>query len=212
MATKEVRVRPEQRLPELERDARAAQLFRRDDWALGQLVTGTVVVGHDDLQPELARPANLVDRGDPAVDRQDETAALVGEAFERVAADAVALVEPARQMPLHVGAELSQDEHREHRRADAVDVVVAVHADALAVRDRGADPVDRGAHVSDQQRVVQRLLAGEKRPRRFGVAVSAPDEHACRDLAEAERLGEGVGLPVRARTDRPGALRHRRLR
>src|SRR6266540_2569988 len=45
-----------------------------------------------------------------------------------------------------------------------------------------------------------------------GVAVAAPDEHARRDLVEAELLGKSGGLPVRARTDRPDALRHARLR
>ena len=65
--------------------------------------------------PSVARRGDLLDRGDAAVDREDEPAALLGEPLERLAADAVALVEAARQMPLDVGAELAQDEHRERR-------------------------------------------------------------------------------------------------
>ena len=72
----------------------------------------------------------------------DEPAAFAGETLERAAADAVALVEAARQVPLDVGADLAQDEDREHRGADAVGVVVAVDADALARRDCGADAFD----------------------------------------------------------------------
>ena len=53
---------------------------------------------------------------------------------------------------------------------------------------------------------MQGLLAGQEGPRHLGVAVAAPDEHACRDLAEAELLCEAARLPVRARTDRPDAL------
>ena len=144
-----------------------------------------MVVGDDHVQAELACAADLVDGGDPAVDREHEPAAFVGETLERAAADAVAFVEPARQMPLHVRAQLAQDEDGEHRRADAVDVVVAVHADALPRSDGGANTRDRHAHVTEQERIMQRLLAREERACLLGVAVAAPDEHASRDLAEA---------------------------
>ena len=58
--------------------------------------------------------------------------AVVGEPRDRVARDAVALLEAARQVPADVGAELAQRQHGERGRADAVDVVVAVDADPLA--------------------------------------------------------------------------------
>ena len=60
--------------------------------------------------------------------------------------------------------------------------------------------LDGLAHVPEQERVVQRLLAGEEGPRLLGVAVAAPDEHACRDLAEAE-LPERGRSPAGAGTD-----------
>ena len=170
------------------------------------------MVGDDHVEAELARMPNLVDGGDAAIDCQDETASLPGESLQRLAADAVALVEAARQMPFHVGAELAQHEQREHRGADAVDVVVAVDADALTRRDRRADLRNGHVHVAEQERIVQRQLAGEEGSRLLGVAVAAPDEHACRDLAEAKLPDEGACLPVRARTDGPDALRHARLR
>src|SRR6266571_7842229 len=82
-------------------------------------------------------------------------------------------------------------------------------ADALPTGNRRPDPLDGGGHVSKKEGIVQGLLAGQEGPRLVGVAVSAPDEHAGRDLADAELLGEGARLPVRARTDRPAALLHR---
>src|SRR5215212_11083021 len=97
------------------------------------------MVGDDDVEAELPRATNLVHGGDAAVDPQHEPAAFLGEPLERRAADAVALVETAGQVPLDVGAELAQHEDGEHRRADPVDVVVAVDTDALAARDRRAD-------------------------------------------------------------------------
>ena len=165
-----------------------------------------MVIGDDDVETELARPAHFLDRGDPAVDREDEPATFRGESFERLAADAVALVEAARQMPLDVGSELAQDEHRKDGCADPVDVVVAVDADPLAGRDCRVDRLDGRVHGAEQPWIVQGLLAGQVGPRLVGVAVAAPDEHACRDLAEVELLREVARLPVRARTDGPDAL------
>ena len=91
-----------------------------------------MVVGDDDVEPELLRAGDLGDRGDPAVDGDDECAPVAGQPVERLARDAVALLEPAREVPGDVRAELPQDEDGERRGADPVRVVVAVDADALS--------------------------------------------------------------------------------
>ena len=140
------------------------------------------MVGDDDVEPARRRLGDLGGGRDPAVDGQDEPAALVGEPRERLAADAVALVEAAREMPVDVGAELAQEEDGERGGGDAVDVVVAVDADPPPGGDRGADALARGLHVAEQERVVRRLLAVEEAPRVVGVDVAAPDEHGGRQL------------------------------
>ena len=149
-------VRPEQRLAELVDDARSAKLrkgigrrARRDHGAVRQRVTGPVMVGDDDLEAERLRLGDLLDGGDPAVDREHEPDAVGCELREGDTRHAVALLEPARQVPRDVGAELAEDEHGESGGADAVDVVVAVHADALPRLDRGADAFDREGHVPE---------------------------------------------------------------
>src|SRR6266540_3922601 len=219
LAPQRVGVRAEQRLAELVDDPGATELgegipggTRRDDRTVRELFPRAVMVGDDHVQPELARVVNLFHRGDAAIDREDQTAAFLGQTLERLPADAVALVEPARQMPFDLRSELAQYEDGEHGRADAVDVVVTVDADALACRNRSSYVLNRPLHVAEQVGVVQGQLAGQEGPRLLGVAVAAPDEHARRDLVEAELLGKSGGLPVRARTDRPDALRHARLR
>ena len=208
----------QQCLPELVDDAGPAQLregivggARRHDRTIRQLVARTMVIGDDDVEAELSCAPDLFDGSDAAVDGQDEPAPLLREPLQRLAADAVALVEAARQMPLDVRAELPQQEDCEHGRADPVNVVVAVDADPLAGGDRRAYPLDGNGHVAQEGGIVQGLFAGQEGPRHLGVAVAAPDEHACRDLAEAELLREAARLPVRARTDSPDALRHARL-
>ncbi|MDX6487303.1 MAG: isopenicillin-N epimerase, partial [Gaiellaceae bacterium] len=181
---------------------------RRDDGAVRELRAGTVVVGDDDVEAGGARLGDLGDGRDPAVDREHEPAAVVGESRQRRAADAVALVEATRQVPLDVRSEVAQHEDGERRRTDAVDVVVAVDADPLAGRDRAPDPVDGLPHAAEQEGVVRRQLALEEGARDVGVAIAAPDEDARRQLADAELLGELGVQPVRARTHCPGALIH----
>ncbi len=74
----------EQRLPELVDDAGPAQLRERvvggagrDDRAVGKRLGRPVVVGDDDVQPPLLRLGDLGGGGDPAVDGEDEPAAVV---------------------------------------------------------------------------------------------------------------------------------------
>jgi hypothetical protein len=89
-----------ERLRQLVDDPRAAELGERilgrprcDDRAVGKHLSRTVVVGDDDVETERPRARDLVQCRDPAVDRQDEAAALLGQPRDRLAADAVALVE-----------------------------------------------------------------------------------------------------------------------
>src|SRR6266508_3690341 len=100
-------LRAEQCLPELEDDAGAAELLCRNDRAVRQLVAGTVMVGDDHVEPELACAPHLLDGGDAAIDGEHEPAPLAGEPLERAAVDAVALVETAGEMPLDVRPELA---------------------------------------------------------------------------------------------------------
>ena len=130
-------------LEQLEGDTGATELCERvrrrprgDDGAVRKLLSGSMVVGDHDVKAQPAGGRDLVDRRDAAVDREHEPVALVGELLEGLAREAVALLEAAREVPADVGAELPEREHREHGRADAVHVVVAVDADLRPCRDR----------------------------------------------------------------------------
>ncbi len=181
----------EQRLRELPDDPRPTEagerivaLERRDDGTRGELGCRPVMIGHHNVEPERARMLDLGYRGDPAVDRDDEVEALRCEAREGVGVQAVAFLEPRREMPCHVGVHLAQKEDCQGGRADPVGVVVAVDADPLAGRDCGGDRVDCGAHVAERERIV----AGEGPSRNaaclVGVSEAAPDEHRRGRLVE----------------------------
>ena len=170
--------RDAERLRELRDDAGAAELLkgivgrtRRDDRTVGKRLTRAVVIRDDDLEAVRLRAGDLLDGGDAAVDGQDEPAALVGETVERLAREAVALVEAARQMPVRVGAERAQRQNGERGGADPVDVVVAVDADALALRrsppescrrPRACPRAETGRAAAAPRRGRQRPLRGRR--------------------------------------------------
>ena len=111
MTPGDVGVDAEERLPELVHDScptelgeRVRRRARSDDGTVGQRLGRAVMVGDEDVEPPFSRLGDLGDGRDSAVDGEDEPAALVREPCERLAADAVALVEATREMPGHVGA------------------------------------------------------------------------------------------------------------
>ncbi len=215
MACQHVAVRPEQRLAQLVDDSGAAELRERvvrgtrgDDRAVGQLLARPVVVGDHDVDSERLRVSDLFDGGDPAVDGEHEPAPVLGELRQRLPAEAVALLEAARQVPRDVCAQLAQDEDGQRGRADAVGVVVAVHADALAVGDGLPDRLAGLAHAPEQERVVTGQGAFEEGSRLLRIPVPAPDEDASSRLADPERSRQLARVPVQARTYRPSAFVH----
>jgi hypothetical protein len=199
-----------QRLGQLQHHAGAAQLRERivgrpgaDAQAVGQLLGGAMVVGHDHVHAELAGSRHLGGGRDAAVDRDDQLHALAGQPLQRLGADAVALLEAAGQVPADLGAQRPQHQDGQRRRADAVGVVVAVHADPLAALGRGQDAVTGGAHVAQQQRVVARPLRLEEGAGGSRIAVAAAQQHLGHGAADAQLPGQIQGGRLRAGIDQP---------
>ena len=190
-----VAARP-QRLCELEHDAGAAQVGERigraggrargHDRRIRENVAGAVMVGHDDVEPELARPRDRLGCRDAAVDGQQQPGAGQRERIDARNGHAVAVLEAVRQEGLDLGAQQAQHLDAERRRAHAVDVVVAVHDDAAAGGDRALDERAGVLHVAQRERVVQRTVAVQERPRDAGLGQTAPDQHLRRDALDAE--------------------------
>ncbi len=131
-------------------DARVAADRGMDDRRVGQHAVGAraVVIGDDDLDPRRPCGRDLVDGGDRAVGGDQQTRAARREPLHGRARQAVAVLRPAGQKPVGVGAERAQQPDEDRRRADAVDVVVAVDRDPPAgphvVEHKRADIVDAG--------------------------------------------------------------------
>ena len=160
-------------------------------------------------QPELGCRGDLVDGGDPAVDREDEAAALVRKALERLAGEPVSLLEAARQVPVDLrarsaGARAPRGPSRRSRRRRSR------RARRCAARTRSPTgsrhrprPCPRAGTES-----CETASAARKARASSGVAVPSPDEDACSRLADRERFRKRLDLPAGARTERPGALVH----
>ncbi len=119
--------------------------------------------------PELARAPCGVGAADAAVDRHDDVHAFGVQALERRGLQAVAVAQALRNEVHDVGAEQLQGAAQDHRRGDAIDVVVAVHGNAFVLSDRAHQPIDGGAHIRQAHRieqVVERRVEGTVRHRR----------------------------------------------
>ncbi len=133
----------EERLRELRDNTGTAEIGKRvlggtrgHDRAIRQRLAGPMVIGDDHVHAETLRLLDLGDSRDSAVDGENELHALLGELGDCRGRNPVTLLEPAREMPDDVGTELTERQRRERRRADAVDVVVAMDTDPLPPFDR----------------------------------------------------------------------------
>jgi hypothetical protein len=199
-----------QRLCQLQHHAGAAQLRERvvrrpraDQQAVGQLLGRAMVVGHDHVHAELSGSRHLRGCRDAAVDRDDQLHALAGQPLQCLGADAVALLEAAGQVPADLGAQRPQHQNGQRRRADAVGVVVAVHADPLARLHGGQDAVAGAGHVAEQQRVVTRALRLEEGAGGGGIAMAAAQQHLGHGAADTQLPGQIQGGRLRAGIDQP---------
>jgi hypothetical protein len=93
-------------------------------------------------------------------------------------------------MPTDVSPELAEVEDRNRCRADPVDVIVPVHANASAGRDGGADALARLTHVPEQERVVPWRRGLEEAPGVARIGVAAARQDGGSRLAHSEFAGE----------------------
>ena len=154
-----------------------------------------MVVGDDHLDAERPGERDLLDRGDPAVDGDQERGSALGEAADVARVEAVAVAEPVRDQPIAIGTQVAQRRDHDRGRADPVDVEVAVDGDPPPRRDRLEDARDDGLHRAEGVRRV-RLVGVEEGARLLRGAIAAPDQGDRDRLAQAERVGERPCLGI----------------
>ena len=80
--------------------------------------------------------------------------------LDRRRLQAVAVTQPVRHEVHDVAAQHLDRTAKDHRRRDAVDVVVAVNDDPLVARDRAQQALDGLAHAGQQKRIVKLIERG----------------------------------------------------
>ena len=156
------------------------------------------MVADDDVQAQGARLRDLVDGGDGAVGGEQQARAALGEPLHRRRAEPVAVLGAAGQVPVHVGPQAAQHAHEDRGRADAVDVVVAVHRHARARAHVREDQSDRRVDAGEGREV---MALARRQPRARGLLLAQPAAHE--DLREREAHAEPA-LERAHRRDRCG--------
>ena len=141
---------------------------------------------------------------DAAVDRDDERAPSACSRSIVGRLQAVAVAQPIGDEVHDVAAEQLERAPQDHRRGDAVDVVVAVDDDPLAARDRRRAAGRRPARMSASQKRIVQLLERRRQEARapLGVVESAlaqqpRDRPAARRARAVSAARVGVARPRR---------------
>jgi hypothetical protein len=167
------------------------------------------MVGDDQVEAQLPGSRRRFAAPDPAVDRHDERHPVGVQAVDCRRLQTVPISQPLRDEVHDVAAEQLQRAPQDHRRGDAVDVVVAVDRDALVLRDRALEPFDRASHVREREGVVE-VFDGrvQKAPGTVGIRQPPKAQQPRDDGVHAERRRQRGGLLVVAREvipeQRPG--------
>ena len=154
-----------ERLHQLERDADAREVLVRvgavvplrvdDCERRRQLAVRLVVVGDDQIDAELAGAPRRLGATDAAVHRDDHRHAVGVEPVDRRGLQPVTVLQPLGNEVDYVAAEELERPAEDHRRGDAVDVVVAVDGDPLLAGQRLLEPGDGAVHVGELERIVE---------------------------------------------------------
>jgi hypothetical protein len=143
------------------------------------------MVADEHVHPGGTRGGDLVDGRDRAVGGDQQARAAGGQALDGRGRQAVAVLRAAGQKPVDVGAERAQHADEDRRRADAVDVVVAVDRDPagrvhVLEHERGGD-----VHPGEGRRIVA-LVGGKPGAGGVRLAQAAAHEHLRDRVADAE--------------------------
>ena len=162
------------------------------------------MVDDDDIEPVRHRRLERRVRRGAAVDGDHHRRALGAECAQRLDVGTVALGLAVRDVDRHRAPEGGEKTHQQRRRGGAVDVVIAQHADGLALAYRLDQPFHRPVHVAEVRRIGQRCAQGRVEER---LGIGGPDaprrQHAADDLGQFQLLGDGDGGAIVAAARAP---------
>ena len=123
-----------------------------------------VVVGDDEVEPQLLGPLRRPTAVDPTVHGHHHPTTRLGKELQAVAVEAVPLLEPVREVAVTRGTAGGEQLSEQGARGDPVDVVVGKDADRLPRHHRVRQAGRRPPEVGEEERVVHLVQPrGKKR-------------------------------------------------
>ena len=119
-----------------------------------------MVVGDDQIDAELIRALCRFSTPDAAIDRHDHPHVEARQPLDGRRLQPIPVAQPLGNVVHHVGAQQLQRAPEHDGGRDTVDVVVAVHGNSLASRNRPEQTIDADVQVDEQIRIVQMLQGG----------------------------------------------------
>ena len=113
------------------------------------------MVGDDQVNAELPGASRGLGAANAAIHGHDQLDALSVQTVDRRGLQAVAIGQAFGNEMRDVRAEQLEGPAKDHRRGDAVHVVVAVHGNPLAIGDRRGEPIHRAFEAGEPERVVE---------------------------------------------------------
>src|SRR5262249_1281668 len=150
-----------------------------------------VVVGNDQVQSEAARFLCLLDAADAAIHRDDERRAAEPYLLQSLGIKTVALVQAVRYVEVAGAAHQAQSLPKNRRPGKAVDVVISVNADPLALLNRPPHALGRVWHTRQQRRVVEPFERRRQETLRISrLANAAIDQELRHNRRQSQSLSE----------------------
>ncbi len=119
-----------------------------------------MMIGDDQLQPELASPQRFGDARHTAIDGDDHLRATTGQCLKRVAIQTIAVVDAIGHVVADLGREQLEAQGQKRRAAHSVDVVIAVHDDSPTGGDGRHDAVGRSGYARQILGIAQAAQPG----------------------------------------------------
>ena len=188
--------------------ARPGQLRIHQGHSLGRGRADLMVVQHDDFDAAFAQPADGIDGGRSAIDRQQQRDREFREAILHGGLrEAVAFIPAMRQVGMHGPAERGEEIVQQRGRSHAVHVVIAEDHECLSAFAGSEEALDRGAHVRQEKGIGQILEARlEKARDGFRFAELAVEEALREQAGDLQLLRKEIGKHRLGRRDGPAVF------
>ena len=174
---------------------------------LRQCLAHGVVVGDDDVDPQVVGVGDLIRGADTAVHGDDDADALVGQLGQCLFVQAVSFL-PVGDVGDDLAAERAQRLDQEYRGGHPVGVEIAIHRDRLSRPQRLSQPGDGAVHSFEPEGIDRVVLGAEEGSHVSRVCYAAIVQHLDNSVIQVWKAGHVAGWGGWCDLPSFGVLRH----